>query len=76
MKNAECDAAEKEQRQDVSDRGDKGIGKYGGVNVDCFCEDRNAAAHDFCNDHGESDGKSDGKGIKQGILVPENKAVY
>lgn len=43
--------------------------------MDRFREDRNTAAHDFCNDHGECDGKADGKRIKQGILVAENETV-
>lgn len=71
MKDPEGHAAENEQGQDIRDRRDKGIGKYGRVDVDCFCEDRDAAADNFGDDDGECDCRADRKRIQQSVVIAE-----
>ena len=68
-------AAENEQRQNVCNGRDKGIGKYGRVNMDGLGEDGHAAADDLSDDDRKSDGDGNGGRIEKSIIISEDQPV-
>ena len=75
MEHSEGDSAKEQQRQHVGDRRYERIGKDGGVDVNGFCQDRDATAYDFGDNDRESNGDADRQRIQERIRVTEEKAV-
>lgn len=75
MEQPQRNGAEQEQRQDVCDGGDKGIGEHGGVDMDGLGKDGHAAADDLGDDDRQGDGHGDGRRVVQRVVEAEDQPV-